>query len=301
MQLRLDGRAVHVATGGKPFDPARPCLVLIHGAQHDHFVWQPVLACGAAADHAVLAVDLPGHGRSAGPPLPSIEAMADWLLALLEKVGAGGTANSRPTDNPGTANSRCTDNPGTANSRCTDQPGTPILAGHSMGSLVALEAASRRPDRVAHLVLVGTAVPMPVAPALLQAARESPSRAMATINQWSHSRRALLGACGGPGLWLPAINLRIMERQPPATLHNDLAACDAYRQGEAAAARLACPVTLVAGSQDRMTSAKAARRFAAQWGERARLVELAGVGHALMAEAPAAVAAVLRNILSGRN
>lgn len=287
MRLEVGGWPVFADTGGKAFDPALPCLVFIHGAQHDHFVWRPLVAACADAGHAVLAVDLPGHGRSGGPPLPSIDAMADWLQALLAKVGAGGTANHRAADHRGTANRRADDNPGTL-----------ILAGHSMGSLVALEAARRLPGRIAHLVLLGSAVPMPVAPALLQAAQENPAKAMALINHWSHSRRALLGACGGHGLWLPAINLRLMERQPPATLHNDLAACNAYDKGETTAAQLDCPATLIAGTQDRMTSVKAARQLAARLGQRARLAELPGVGHALMAEAPAAVAAILRDILA---
>jgi pimeloyl-ACP methyl ester carboxylesterase len=264
MRFDFGGQPVFADTGGKPFDPALPCLVFIHGAQHDHFVWQQLAARCAATGHAVLALDLPGHGQSGGAPLSSIEAMADWLLALLEKVGARGTVN---------------------------------LAGHSMGSLVALETASRLPGRIRRLIMLGTAVPMPVAPMLLQAARENEPKAMALINQWSHSRRALLGACGGHGLWLPAINLRIMERQRSGVLHNDLAVCDAYRRGEEAAASLDCPVTLIAGTHDRMTSVKAARRLAARIGERAHLVELAGVGHAIMAEAPAAAFQAIKTAL----
>lgn len=252
MLVMVDGQPVRADTGGRPFDPARPCLVLIHGAAHDRFVWQSMSGRLADTGLAVLAVDLPGHGASGGAPLPDIASMADWLLALLEKVGARGTVS---------------------------------LAGHSMGSLVALAAAARLPGRVRHLFMLGAAVPMPVSPALLQAARTDEPQARTMINQWSHSRRALLGACGGPGLWLPAINLRIMERQKPGVLHNDLAACDAYRPTAETLARLDCPITLIAGGQDRMTPPKVARPLAAQLGN-APLVELAGVGHAMMAEAP---------------
>lgn len=266
MRVEVDGRPVHVATGGCGDVPR---LVLVHGAQHDHFVWQALLD---GLGMATLAPDLPGHGRSEGPPLPSIEAMADWLLALLEKVGV--TAGN-PRGTGGTVN----------------------LAGHSMGALVALAAALRRPDRVGHLLLLGAAVPMPVAPALLQAARADEPKALALINRWSHSRRALLGACGGHGLWLPAINLRVMERQRRGVLANDLTACDAYHPAAAALARLERPVTLIAGDQDRMTPLKAARHLAAQFGD-ARLVVLPGVGHALMAEAPLACRAALMGALA---
>lgn len=265
MQVALNGLPVFADTGGRAFDPALPALVLIHGAQHDHFVWKPLVTRCARDGLNVLAPDLPGHGKSGGRPLPDIEALAAWLVALLEKLGSGGTA-----------------------------PLT--LAGHSMGSLIALEAAARLGGRVRHLVMVGTALPMPVAPVLLDAARADEARAMALINRWSHSPRAARGAVGGHGLWLPAINLRIMERQPPGVLHTDLAACNAYCNGQDTVAGLACPITLVAGTADRMTPVKAARKLAGGL-PRARLVEIDAAGHALMAEAPAALGAVIAGAL----
>lgn len=266
MQVALNDLPVFADTGGRVFDPAHPTLVFIHGAQHDHFVWKTLVTRLARDGLNVLAPDLPGHGRSGGPPLPDIEALANWLVALFAKLGSDGTA--------------------------------PItLIGHSMGSMIALEAAARLPGRVRHLVMVGTALPMPVAPALLDAARDDEPRAMALINRWSHSPRAWRGAVGGHGLWLPAINLRIMERQPPGVLHNDLAACSAYLNGPQTADRLNCPLTLVAGTADRMTSVKAARQLAARL-PRARLFELTGVGHALLAEAPAALGAIISGALN---
>jgi len=261
MLLEVHGRLAFVATGDRSFEAAHPTLVFIHGAQHDHFVWQRLVARFAAPGRNILAVDLPGHGRSAGPALTSIEALAEWLLALLEKVGAGGTAPC-------------------------------LLAGHSMGSLIALETAARLGPQVRHLYLLGTALPMAVAPALLAAARDDLPRALALINRWSHSPLAERGAAGNLGLWLPALNLRLMERQPPASLHTDLSACANYPGGPAALRRLACPVTIVAGASDRMTSPRAAARLAAQL-PAARLILLPAVGHAMLSEAPQAVGDVL--------
>ena len=62
--MMLDG--LYAYTGGKPFDAARPCVVFLHGAQHDHSVW--ILQSRYLAHHgySVLALDLPGHGRSRG-------------------------------------------------------------------------------------------------------------------------------------------------------------------------------------------------------------------------------------------
>mgnify|MGYP001026507701 CR=1 FL=1 len=268
MQVELNGLPVFIDTGGRDFIPSLPTLVFLHGAQLDHFVWKPLVSRFAGDGLNVLAPDLPGHGASSGPRLPGIEALADWLVALLMKVSPGGTAPL-------------------------------VLVGHSMGSLIALEAATRLPDCTAHLVMIGTAIPMPVSPTLLEMARNNEAKAMALINRWSHSPAAWRGAQrdgGGHGLWLPGINLRLMERQARGVLLNDLAACNDYRHGKAAAEQIDCPVTIIAGSEDRMTSSKAAHRLVGQI-PHARLVELDGVGHALMAEAPRAVGdAIARTI-----
>ena len=60
---------LYAYTGGRPFDPAKPTVVFVHGAQHDHSVW--ILQSRYLAHHGygVLALDLPGHMRSEGPPL----------------------------------------------------------------------------------------------------------------------------------------------------------------------------------------------------------------------------------------
>src|SRR3954466_12181379 len=153
MLVDIESSRAYAYTGGKRFDPSMPVIVFIHGAQHDHSVW--ILQSRYLAHHgyAVLAVDLPGHGRSAGTPKTSIEAMSDWLVALLDAAGVTSAT----------------------------------LVGHSGGSLVALGTASRHPSRVAKLVLVGTAFPMRVADDLLNATRDDEPRAIDMINIWSHA------------------------------------------------------------------------------------------------------------------
>lgn len=269
MELELDGQQAYAYTGGKPFDAALPCVVFIHGAQNDHSVWGLQSRWFAHHGFAVLAVDLPGHGRSAGAPLPSIEALADWIELLLEKVGAGDTAT----------------------------PGKVTLVGHSMGSLTALECAARHPARIARIALVGTAVPMPVSDALLGAARDNESKAISMINAWSHSPRGTVGGNTVPGMWLLGAARRLAERQPPGVLHNDLAACNAYTHGMEAAAALACPALIVSGSRDMMTHPKAAAKLAAAI-RQSTSVSLDGAGHDLMAEQPDAVLDALRGFIA---
>jgi pimeloyl-ACP methyl ester carboxylesterase len=267
MQFEINGHSAFAYTGGKPFDGALPTVVFIHGAQNDHSVWGLQSRWFAHHGFSVLAVDLPGHGRSDGAPLPSIEDLADWIELLLEKVGAGNTAKSVS------------------------------LIGHSMGSLTALECATRHPARIARVALVGTAVPMPVSDGLLNAAKSDEPKAIAMINSWSHSPRGTIGGNTVPGMWMFGAAKRLAERQRPGVLHNDLAACNAYAHGMEAAAALACPALIISGSRDMMTHPKAAAKLASNIGD-VRSVTLAGAGHALMAEQPDAVLDTLRAFIT---
>lgn len=266
MDLTVDGRRAYAYTGGKPFDAARPCVVFIHGALHDHSVWNLLARWFAHHGHAVLAVDQPGHGRSEGPPLASVEALADWTLALLDAAGAKQAA----------------------------------LVGHSMGSLVALEAASRAPTRATRLVLVATAYPMKVSEALFATAREQPLRAIDMVNAFSHSTIAAKPAFPGPGAWLHGSNRALMRRMQDGVhdrnlFEHDFRLCDAYANGLAAAAKVGCPVHCVLGERDQMTLPKGARELVAAL--RAQVHLLPG-GHSLMQEVPDGVLNALRQALA---
>jgi pimeloyl-ACP methyl ester carboxylesterase len=266
MQLQINGQSAYTYTGGKAFDAALPTVVFIHGAQNDHSVWGLQSRWFAHHGFGVLAVDLPGHGRSAGDPLPSIADLADWVEMLLEKTGAG------------------------------DAGKTVTLVGHSMGSLTALECAARHPTRIARIALIGTAVPMPVSDALLGAAKENESKAIAMINSWSHSPRSTIGGYVVPGIWHFGAARRLMERQKSGVLHNDLAACNAYTNGMEAAAALTCPALIVSGSRDMMTNPRASAKLATAIKD-VRSVSLDGAGHTL-AEQPDALLDALRSFVT---
>ena len=83
MQLVVNGAKTFAATGGRDFDPALPLVLFVHGAALDHTVWALLARWFAHRGFAVLAPDLPGHGRSGGEPLATIGAMADWTAALI--------------------------------------------------------------------------------------------------------------------------------------------------------------------------------------------------------------------------
>ena len=257
MKLLVDGRVAYAYTGGKAFDPALPCVVFIHGALHDHSAWTLLARWFAHHGHSVLAVDQPAHGLSAGPALPDVAALAQWLLALLDAAGAGQAA----------------------------------LVGHSMGSLIALQAAAAAPERITHLAMLGTAYPMQVADALLNTALEDPHRAIDMVNAWSISTYAAKPSYPGPGMSLHGSNRALMRRvqagAPGINLfHHDFDVCNRYATGLDAAAKVLCPATLVLGERDQMTTPRSTRELAAAL--KARVV-MVPTGHHLMAEAPDAV------------
>jgi pimeloyl-ACP methyl ester carboxylesterase len=219
MLLTVQGAEVWCDTGDQDFDPARPSVVFIHGALNDHSVWAAQSRHFAAQGYAVLALDLPGHGQSAGPAKTSVPAMAEWLLALLDAAGVQQAA----------------------------------LVGHSMGSLIALETAGTAPRRVSHLAMIGTAFPMRVADTLLDMARNDEPRAIGMVAKWSHTPgHASL-------VELQQLMLRLAQQNPQHLLHTDLVACNSYDHGGVAAKALRCPALIIFGAGDVMTPPNAAR------------------------------------------
>jgi pimeloyl-ACP methyl ester carboxylesterase len=265
MRLSVQGKEAYAYTGGRPFDPALPCVVFLHGALNDHSVWTLLARWFAHHGHGVLAVDLPGHMRSAGPPLASIEAMADWSLALLDAAGIG---------------------------RAT-------LVGHSMGSLIALEAAARAPERAARLAMLATSVPMPVPALLLELSQRDPLAAVERVVMYSYSTLAAKPSYPGPGVWLRGAGRGLMRQvlahQGDASVfHTDFAACNAYAGGLEAAARVCCPAALVLAAQDQMTLPRGATAVRDALNASVQMVP---GGHQLMAEQPDAVLAALRRFI----
>ncbi len=267
MHLNVNGSKTYCYTGGKNYDAAKPTVVFIHGVLHDHSVW--ILQSRYLANHGwnVLAVDLPGHCRSAGDAPATVEAGADFVVALLEAAGIQQAA----------------------------------LVGHSWGSLIALETASKLKVRATHLVLVGTAFPMKVSQTLLDAALNAPDIGISMINLFSRSTLAAPPSALGPGTWVhggnTALNRRVLGSNPAVNVfHRGFMACHTYANGEAAMAQVTCPVLFLLGETDQMTPPKAAQSLV----QAARSVKVVMVpsGHHQMTEAPEETLAALKNFLS---
>ncbi|HAL40112.1 MAG TPA: alpha/beta hydrolase [Polaromonas sp.] len=270
MELLVNGHKTYCYTGGKPFDAAQPTVVFIHGVLNDHSVW--ILQSRYLAHHGwnVLAVDLPGHCRSEGEAPSSVEEAADFIAALLDSISVQRAA----------------------------------LVGHSWGSLIALEAASKLKDRVSHLVLVGTAFPMKVSQALLDASLNEPMKALTMINVFSRSTLAPPPSALGPGTWVYGLSMalgrRVLASNPKVNVfHRGFKACDSYANGETAVQQITCPVLFVLGAQDQMTPPKAAQGLitaARNAGKDVQVASLA-VGHHQMNEAPDETLFAIRDFL----
>jgi pimeloyl-ACP methyl ester carboxylesterase len=254
MQLRVQGRTVHATNGGRAFASGKPAVVFLHGAGCDHSVWQLPARSFAWHGRSVLAVDLPGHGRSDGPPLGSMLDMVRWLGAVLDAAEVKEAA----------------------------------LVGHSMGAAVALEAAAAMPDRVTRIALIGTAAAVPVHRDLLSAAKEEPERAYMMMTAWAHAAAAKLGGNPAPGMWMTGGTLALFARNRPGVLRADLEVCSAWRSGPEAAGKVRCPALVVIAANDVMTPAKAGQELA-NLIPAARSAVIADCGHMLLAEAPDAV------------
>ena len=262
MDITVDCKSAFAATGGQPFEEGRPTIVFIHGGGMDHSVWALQTRYFAYHGRNVLAVDLPGHGRTPGPVPGTIAAMADWVMALLDALDIGDAA----------------------------------LVGHSMGSLVAFDAAARYPSRATALALLGISVPMPVTEMLLDAAENNDPAAFDMVTLWGHSRHGQTGANRAPGLWMTGSGVRLLERTAPGVLHAALKAADDYRDGLELAPNITCPTLLLLGERDAMTPAKAAKPLAEAI-PGARVTTLEGCGHMMMAERPDEVLDALISVL----
>lgn len=265
MRFEVDGKAAFAATGGRPFDPARPALVFVHGAGMDHTVWTLQTRYFAHHGWSVLALDLPGHGDSAGPALGTVPHMAAWVGRAVAAAGGQRMA----------------------------------FVGHSMGALVALEAASSAGEEALALVMLGVVPAMGVHPDLQAAADSGDHRAVETMIGWGFGRPSQIGGNRAPGSWVSGTGLRVLERGLRGPLGTDLRASNGYDRALQAAASVRCPTLVIAGDDDRMTPPKGVGPLIEVLAE-ARLTVLPATGHMMPVERPDETLDTMRDFLKDR-
>lgn len=137
--LTLDNRRLFYADH-RPEQPG-PALLLLHGAAGSHLVWPGELR--GLADTRVLALDLPGHGRSDPPGRRTVGQYATVVEAFITALGLAEV----------------------------------VVAGHSMGGAIALTMAVEPARWLRGIVLIGASARMPVGEPLLGGAIASLERA----------------------------------------------------------------------------------------------------------------------------
>jgi pimeloyl-ACP methyl ester carboxylesterase len=258
MVVLVQENQVYCHTSDQNFQAELPTLIFIHGAQNNHSVWETPSHYFAHHGYNILAVDLPGHGLSKGKAKTTIEAMAQWLLALMDVVGIHQA----------------------------------VLIGHSMGSLVAMETARIASERVTKLALLGTAYPMKVSDTLLTAARENEPAAIDMVTGWSHHKAAAQEATKQLMQRMSEINPGHLLYTDLSACNNY-----AHGDSAAAVINQSrCPTLFVLAQQDRMTPGKASAKLRGAI-PYAQIIEVAECGHAMLAEQPEAVLAGLAGFL----
>jgi len=213
MYVKVNQYNTCVNTDNESVDLSKPCLVLLHGSGMDHHFWSQQIDDIASQGMSVIAPDLPGHGKSEGPPLESVEAMGRWVWDFIDALGL---------------------------KQCS-------LVGHSLGGLIALEAAFLSPRRTVALSLISTAMSMPVNSYLLDAAREVPEIASALLLKWAFSEEHRSHMSHSPIIISSFLNS--LETNP---LFVDLSVCHEYQGNEERLKQINTPCQLIMATQDLM-------------------------------------------------
>ena len=266
MYIDVNGKRVFATTGGKPFVAGRPTVVFLHGSGFDHTVWNLQSRFFAFRNYSVLALDLPGHTNSEGPPLATIEDMAEWLNDVVEALEISKLS----------------------------------LVAHSQGCLISLEYASRFPSRLKSLSLITSGLATPVNDALLNAAKDKPEAAIAMMTGWGFGHAGHFNLGPIPGNAMVTAGQKVIRGNTPDALYADLNACNNYANGKAAAAAVQCPVQVIVAGNDRMAPAKATDELIAHL-DQPKVARIPASGHMVPQETPNQCRELLRGFIFRHN
>lgn len=150
----IGGVRIACWTSETDFSSDRRSLCFIHGSGGDHTAWSGQIA--AFRDRCnVVAVDLPGHGKSGGSGEETVEAYVAWVRNIL-------AAFALPK---------------------------PVLVGHSLGAAISLTLALNHGDEIAGIVPVGGGLRMPVNPAILSGLESTPEPILQMAAQLAVAKR----------------------------------------------------------------------------------------------------------------
>ena len=231
---------------GSDFDKKKQSLVFIHGSGSDHSAWLHQYA-RLHKYYNILAIDLPGHGRSGGSGEADVADYSVWVKKLLDILDLKRA----------------------------------VLVGHSLGAAITLRFALNYPQEIAGIVLVGGGMKMPVNPFFLEFLKtnppEVPTEIIDLICKYSLAKenRSKFSAPLQKNLSQSKVDV----------LYGDLSACnelDLTRE----AGKISVPALIICGAEDKMTPPDFSRQLAASI-SKAMLEIVEGAGHMVMLERPA--------------
>ena len=194
----------------------------MHGSGLTHIVWSLHEQFYASQGFNVLSVDLPGHGNSEGPSLESIEKISNWVKSLINVLGIKKI----------------------------------IIIGHSQGSLIGIDFASRYPDLISSLVLVAGTYKMPVNQDLIDYAEAGDEKAVLLMMKWGYEgSKAFIGGN-------PVKKIINSSRDIREILAVDLNACNNYKDGKESLKKINCPTLCIFGDLDKMVPLEVGNKMA---------------------------------------
>ena len=220
MGRRVRSAPLHYRVHHGARQPAAPPLLLVHGAGGNLMHWPAALR--RLPGHTIYALDLPGHGRSAGESRRDIGAYADAIRGFADALALPPF----------------------------------VLAGHSMGGAVALEFALRyghAGGRLAGLILIATGAKLPVAPQIMSALLQGAPGLPELLASWAH------GASVDANL--SRLYVRRLREVKPDVMRADYSACSAFDRS-ADVACITAPALIICGDADRMTPLEYSRTLA---------------------------------------
>ena len=152
MILKVDSKQVFASDAGKDFDRNKETIFLLHGSGLTHIVWSLTEQYLSNKDFNILSIDLPGHGKSDGPCLTSIEKIADWLEEIRNEIKVDKVS----------------------------------IIGHSQGCLEAIEYGSKYKNHISKLVLLAGSYKMPVNQDLIDLADSGDKKAVHLMMKWGY-------------------------------------------------------------------------------------------------------------------
>lgn len=230
-------------------------VILLHGSGGSHLSWPGELR--RQENHHVIALDLPGHGKTTSTVCHSIQTMVFSLRNFLLHMKIPRA----------------------------------ILAGHSLGAVLALHYAAAYPESVRGLFLLACGANFSIPHSLFNQLRSSGQmdKVVENFNQIAFNQR--LPQKLRREILAPMLSLR------KSTLLADLAICANFSQNTSFK-RITCPIELVAGENDLITKPASVRQLAFSL-PCASYKILPQCGHLLLYERAELVAQIMREFLGG--